>query len=275
MIYTNVFPGGKMKALTMSYDDGVDQDVDLIAMMRKYGVKGTFNINSGWFGNGNTRGRRLNAEEAKQLYMGGGVEVAVHGYKHAYLDRLVPDMVAFEIAQDRYQLEKLTGYPVRGMAYAYGAYTDKVVEQLRNLGIVYSRTTENTGKFSLPADFLRWHPTCHHSDPKLFELCDTFLNRERIMDLQVFYIWGHSYEFDRNDNWDLMERFLQKMSGHDDIWYATNIEIYEYMQACKRLITSVDGTMIYNPSAVDVWVKHNRHTKLCIPAGKMVTLSEE
>ncbi len=272
MIYTNLFPGGKMKALTLSYDDGVDQDVDLIAMLRKYGVKCTFNINSGWFGDGNTRGRRLNVEEAKAAYSDENIEVAVHGFKHAYLDRLAPDMIPFEITQDRYQLEKLMGHPVRGMAYAYGAYNSEIIEHLRRLGIVYSRTTESTRKFSLPKDFLAWHPTCHHQDEKLFELCDKFLNEERPMDMQVFYLWGHSYEFDRNNNWDRMEAFLEKMSGHEDIWYATNMEIYEYVQACRRLVTSCDGTMIYNPSAIDVWVKQGRKTKICVPAGKMIVV---
>ena len=41
------FPGGRMKAFTMSYDDGVEQDRKLIGIMRKNGVKVTFNLSSG------------------------------------------------------------------------------------------------------------------------------------------------------------------------------------------------------------------------------------
>ena len=40
------FPGGKLKALTFSYDDGVEQDVRLIEIFKKYGLRGTFNLNS-------------------------------------------------------------------------------------------------------------------------------------------------------------------------------------------------------------------------------------
>ena len=40
------FPGGRAKALTLSYDDGVVQDIRLIDIMRRHGLKGTFNINS-------------------------------------------------------------------------------------------------------------------------------------------------------------------------------------------------------------------------------------
>ena len=39
-----------MKAVTFSFDDGVLQDVRLIEMLNKYGLKATFNINSGKFG---------------------------------------------------------------------------------------------------------------------------------------------------------------------------------------------------------------------------------
>ena len=38
------------KLFTLSFDDGTEQDCRLIALMEKYGVKGTFNISSGIFG---------------------------------------------------------------------------------------------------------------------------------------------------------------------------------------------------------------------------------
>ena len=41
------FPDGKRKAFTVSYDDGWPQDRRLIGLMNKYGIKGTFNLNSG------------------------------------------------------------------------------------------------------------------------------------------------------------------------------------------------------------------------------------
>ncbi len=41
---------GKMKAVTFSYDDGVTQDQRLIALLNKYGLKCTFNLNSEFLG---------------------------------------------------------------------------------------------------------------------------------------------------------------------------------------------------------------------------------
>ena len=41
-----LFPGKKRKVLTLSYDDGVEQDIRLVEIMKKHGLKGTFNINT-------------------------------------------------------------------------------------------------------------------------------------------------------------------------------------------------------------------------------------
>ncbi|MBQ2955608.1 MAG: polysaccharide deacetylase family protein [Clostridia bacterium] len=282
MIYRNLFPGGKSRALTLSYDDGVGQDVKLMGILREHGMKATFNLDSGKMGVGGVRDdgvevRRMLPDEVKEAYL--GFEVAVHGYTHPFLTLMPKDMMAREVAKDREELEKLTGYPVRGMAYPYGAYNEQVIEQLRAMGIAYARTANSTGGFSLPKDFLAWHPTCHHNAPDLMELCDRFLNKKNYNPHEVFYLWGHSYEFDADKNWDAIERFCDKMALHEDIWYATNIEIYDYIDASNRLISSCDGRILYNPSAIDVWVTKNGSLwaageKLCVPAGKVIDCGE-
>ena len=43
-VYT-CFPGGKAKALTMSYDDGKVQESSQNDIFNKYGIKGTINLN--------------------------------------------------------------------------------------------------------------------------------------------------------------------------------------------------------------------------------------
>lgn len=45
------YPGGVMKALTLSYDDGVVHDRRLVEICNRYGLRGTFNLNSGTLGN--------------------------------------------------------------------------------------------------------------------------------------------------------------------------------------------------------------------------------
>lgn len=278
MIYKNLFPGGKPKALTFSYDDATAQDLRLLGILKRYGMTGTFNINSGRVyhtlpGKKVSKNRVLSPEEIRTVYQ--GFEVAIHGYSHPFLQQIPKDMIPFEIAGDRHELEKIVGYPVRGMAYPFGAYSDSLIEQLRQLGIVYARVCHSTEDFNLPKEFLAWQPTCHHNCKRLDELADKFINMNNINGLKVFYVWGHTYEFDTDNNWDVIEKFCEKMAFKDDIWYATNIEIYDYVQALDRLVTSCDGNLLYNPSAVDVWVSKDQSLwepgeKICVPAGKVV-----
>lgn len=71
----------------------------------------------------------------------------------------------------------------------------------------------------------------------------------------MFYVWGHTFEFENNNNWDVIERLLSTVGGRDDIWYATNMEIYEYVQAFQSLDISVDGRRIVNPTKIPLWVE--------------------
>ena len=52
---TLLFPGGKSKAFTLSYDDGVVQDRRLAELFRKYGLKCSFNLGSGVLGHQEVR----------------------------------------------------------------------------------------------------------------------------------------------------------------------------------------------------------------------------
>ena len=107
------FPGGKHKALTMSYDDGRTEDRRLVSIFNKYGIKGTFNINSGIFHN--TYGEKVQPEEFLKLYE--GHEIACHTVTHPTIARCPLENVAEEVLEDRKRLEAIMGQPVRGLAY--------------------------------------------------------------------------------------------------------------------------------------------------------------
>ena len=260
------FPGGRSKCLTMSYDDDNVADRRLVETFNRYGIRGTFNLNSGRFG-----GQYIDAEEVKTLYR--GHEVASHTAKHPNL-AITPETVSvMEVMEDRRNLEMLAGYPVRGFAYPFGTWNDDALAALKACGIRYGRTVISTGMFFLPQDFLRWDPTCHHDDPRLMELGRQLLDRKIDWTLSVMYVWGHSYEFDRNDNWHVIEDFCALMGGHDDIWYATNIEIVDAVEAYNRLRFSADGSFVFNPSAQSVWISVNGRT-VEIPGGQQISLQE-
>ena len=253
------FPGGKPKALTLSYDDGVEQDIELMRLLKKYGVKCTFNLNSGWYPPEGTTypagtiHRRMTESKVTELYSDPFAEVAGHASTHPFLDQLAPSQAMKEVVDDRIALEKQFGKLVRGFAYPYGTFNDDVVEILRLAGIVYARTVISHHSFDLPKDWLRLGATCHHDDPLLMELGNKFVNETPSRDSWLFYLWGHSYEFEQHDNWQVIEDFLALTSGKDDVWYATNLEVYEYCEAYKRLVFSADGETVFNPSSISVW----------------------
>ena len=252
------FPNGLNKALTLSYDDGVEQDIRFMEILNKNGIKCTFNINSGCYApegkvyEEGTIHRPMTKRACVELYKNSGHEVAVHGYTHPWLEKLPPAQVAYEIIKDREDLEKTYGCIVRGMAYPYGTYNDDVVRVLADCGIVYARTTKTTEKFDIPTDWLRMPATCHHNNPALMDLARCFAEAKYTQP-KLFYLWGHSYEFEGKDNWSVIEEFCQYMGGRDDIWYATNIEIYEYIEDYKRLVFSSDMSIIKNPTARKLW----------------------
>ncbi|MBS7297793.1 MAG: polysaccharide deacetylase family protein [Eubacteriales bacterium] len=271
------FPDGKCKAVTLSYDDGVAQDIRLVEIMSKYGIKGTFNVNTGLMSKeDNTTGEgKLSAKQMLKLYKESGNEVAVHGYIHSHLEDLPADIITDEVLTDRKVLEELFDTDVRGMAYPYGTYNDTVIDCLKACGIAYSRTVWASERFDMPINWLELHPTCHHNHPKLFELAEQFIAHDyksRYNDtVNMFYLWGHTYEFDNDNNWDRIEKFCEYMGGRDDIWYATNIEIYDYMQAVNQLRFNVAKTTAYNPTSTDVWF--SEEGKLYkVPAGETIKL---
>jgi hypothetical protein len=241
------FPEGKMKAVTMSYDDGRNHDRRLVEIMNRHALKGTFHLNSGKLGAENY----ITAEEVAGLFE--GHEVSAHTVTHPHLELTPPERVAMEILEDRQALEELVGYPVKGMSYPFGSWNEQVLKALPTLGIEYSRTTRSHGGFELPENWLGWHPTCHHK--MMLECGEKFLaHQPRFSRMALLYVWGHSYEFENDSNWELIEQFGEMIGGQPEIWYATNAEIVAYMKALQQLRWSVSGSIVHNPTAVSLWV---------------------
>lgn len=262
------FPRGKAKALTMSYDDGKHADQRLVSIFNQYGIRGTFNLNYGLM----DRPERIDRDKIKDLYQ--GHEIATHTLTHPTISRCPMTIVSQEILRDRNGLEELAGYVVRGHAYPNGSYNKDIEILFQAHGIAYGRVVEESGNFELPDNFMEWHPTCHHNNPKLMELGETFAEYHKKQYLKLMYVWGHSYEFDQDDNWEVIEQFCKRIGGKDDIWYATNIEIVDNMEVMKRLQFTADGECVYNPSAASAWLSVEDHMIVEVKGGMFVDLRE-
>ena len=246
-IVTVTFPQGKHKVVTLSYDDGTAADKRLIQILNKNGIKGTFHLNSGLLGVGN----RIHKDEIAQLYH--GHEVAAHTVTHPTIARSPKEQIVEEIIEDRKDLEDIVGYPVRGFSYPNGSYNLTIKEILPHLGIEYARTVNSTGNFGMPDDFMEWNPTCHHNHD-LMKKAEDFAELTKTQYLYMLYVWGHSYEFDNDNNWELMEGFSEFIGNREDIWYATNIEIIDYLNTFRNLKFSASSQFVYNPSYTSVWL---------------------
>lgn len=223
---------GKKKAITFSYDDGVTQDIRLIELFNKYGLKCTFNLNSGLLGKSgqllregvDVRHDKISPERVREIYA--THEVATHSVTHPYLTRLTDGEIIREIEDDRIRLSELVGYEVVGHAYPMGDCDRRVADLLRDhTGVKYARTVVSTHNFDIQTDMHLFNPTVYHHREmdEMFRLGEEFLSL-KTDEPKLFYIWGHAYEFDIHNDWKRFEEFLEMISGRDDIFYGTNKE---------------------------------------------------
>ena len=278
------FPEGKTKAVTFSYDDGVRFDIPLAQIFDNYNMKCTFNISSHPMTSGSSF--YLTADQIKEHLLDKGHEIAVHGARH----RAPGQQTALDGIQDvlycRKELEEQFGMIIRGMAYpdtgivrfSNGASYDNIKRYLTDLGIVYARSlSHDNDEFMLPTDWHNWIPSAKHTNPLIFDYIKKFtdldVDRQYIAGRypRLFYIWGHSFEFDRENNWDRIEQICQQLSHKEDTWYATNMDIYRYVSAYNSLEISVDGSMIHNPTLVTIWFLVDDKT-YCIHPGETLTI---
>jgi len=252
------WPGFRRKAVTFSYDDGGRNDRRLVELLNRHGLRGTFNLNSGKLSADDAGDDAWNvrAREVASLYA--GHEVAVHGLRHESWNVTLPAVAAADIARDRLALEALAGHPVEGSAYPCGGHSKGPAADaaLRAAGIVHARVVASRDDFAVPADFLDWNPTMHHSRPDAADLARRFLDAADApaAEPSLFYVWGHSYEFRTEEDWAKMDALCALFGGRDDVWAATNVEICRYVLAFRALRGSLDGRILENPTAIPLWL---------------------
>ncbi len=219
----------KMKAVTLSYDDGVIQDIRLISLLERYGLKCTFNLSPERQSSARQSikppivVRYLDMKELPTVYY--GHEVAGHTWSHAHLCQLNEDQIEDEILRCQDTLSQLFSRPIYGMAYPYGEYDARVVAAAKRCGVQYARTCEQTLNYTIGENRLTLPSTCRHAAPQLLRLAEDFVSLSPSAP-QVLFVWGHSYEFDQFDSWGIMESFCKIISGHPDVFYGTNSEVF-------------------------------------------------
>ena len=223
------------KIITFSFDDGVRQDARLAELFNKYGMRATFNLNSGLLGKDgkvsvhgvDVAHNKVMPSEVRDIYR--GHEVAAHTLTHPLLPSIDSrDEIIRQVEGDRLALSDIVGYEVVGFAYPCGGtnFDHRVSEIIKNdTGIKYARTIRSCEHFGSRENVFEYDPTVHSANfERLFALADKFIDLNDD-GTHVFYVWGHSYEFDVNDGFAKFEKFLQKINECKDIVCLTNREV--------------------------------------------------
>ena len=240
------------KYFTLSFDDGLEQDKKVLELMKKYGLRGTFNLNSGMFGlQGEVKGigtfsfqdceagirhhwpfsyvphNRIPEDEIRDVYA--QMEVATHGYRHEPLGKVNDSTMQRSVNQDKEILERLTGKQILGHAYAHGSTSPAVEQHLKAQGYLYARAVLPSGGFEYPENPLNFRPSSSLIMGNTMKLVKKFLEAEADDRDLLLYLWGHSYEMDYGKgaaSWDGLERLFAAVAGREDIIYCTNSEAF-------------------------------------------------
>lgn len=258
------YPGGKTKAFTMSFDDGRVNDRMLIEVFQEYDLKSTFYLNSGNFGKGSTL---LTESAAVELYKNSGMEVASHTTNHKDLPTVYKEQgnagLKTEILDDIAKLESLFGNEIYGIAYPgappYEFNSPEVIQYLKDNGVGYARSLHGNNKnFEIPDNWYVWEPTCQINSEELGTYTRKFVDKKVFGDPLLYYVWGHEYDVSTMQSGYMLGTFCEQISGQEDIWYATNGEVYSYIKDYEKIQISASNDTIKNPTNRSLWISCNR-----------------
>ena len=196
------------KIFLLSFDDGTIWDRRFVELLNQYGMKATFNLNSGledfvWYYEDRFPIRRQKLSETVKQYR--GHEVASHTLTHPWLNTLTPPQLAREVGEDCAALKEIFGLGEIGFGVPFTACSEREVRILRKY-VKYIRLSEYADSFALPED--PYHIPIHglYNDPNIRERIKEFAECD--LPVSLFVLAGHSYEFEVLDHWEYMEELL-------------------------------------------------------------------
>jgi peptidoglycan/xylan/chitin deacetylase (PgdA/CDA1 family) len=220
------------KFIALSFDDGTTNDERLVRLLNKYSIKASFHLNAGLIPMDDEISdlNRLPLTRIKHLYT--GHEVAAHSYSHPDLCELNEEEIFEEVNSDIRTLNVYFNQNTLGFAYPFGTFDECIINQLKLTSLYYARTIRDTLSFQLPSDPFLLDPTCHIMYPGLFDLTQNFIDDNSNKPL-FFLVWGHSYELEKQEDWDRFESFLRIIAEDGDIFSGSIIECLTQMEMRK------------------------------------------
>ncbi|GKQ98153.1 protein WavL [Aeromonas hydrophila] len=152
------------KYLMITADDGYQDNLTrMLPLLEKYGYKAVVYVVTGegynrWdveqASNPDTRVDLMNGEQLKALAASGHVEIGGHTLTHPRLSKLAPEQQAYEIQENKRQLEALLGHPLLSFAYPYGDMDESAKAQAMAAGYRFAVAT-NSGPRAMHQDPFR------------------------------------------------------------------------------------------------------------------------
>ena len=203
------------KIFLLSFDDGTIYDRRFVELLNKYQVKCTFNLNSGledfvWHYEDRFPIRRQVLADTVEQYR--GHEIASHSLHHHWLNTLTPPQLSREVREDAATLKDLFGLEEIGFGVPFTACGEREVRIIRKF-VRYIRLSEFSDSFALPKD--PYHIPIHGLYNQLDIRQKITRFAENDLDISLFVMAGHSYEFEVLDQWEYMEELLQFILAFD------------------------------------------------------------
>lgn len=197
------------KIFLISFDDGTVWDSRFVALLNKYSMKATFNLNSGledfvWYYEDRFPVRRQILSETPEQYR--EHEIASHSLHHHWLNTLTPPQLSREVGEDCTNLKTLFGLEEIGFGVPFTACGEREINIIKK-HVRYIRLSEFSDSFSLPED--PYHIPIHglYNQPDIRERIAAFAESE--LPVSLFVMAGHSYELEVLGHWEYMEQLLQ------------------------------------------------------------------
>ena len=201
------------KIFLLSFDDGTIWDKRFVELLNKYGMKATFNLNSGledfvWHCEDRFPIRRQKLSETVEQYR--GHEIASHTLTHPWLNSLTPPQLAREVGEDCEALKEIFGLSEIGFGVPFTACEEREVRIIRKF-VKYIRLSAFSDSFALPED--PYHIPIHglYNDADIWEKIARFAACD--LPEALFVMAGHSYEFEVLDHWEYIEELLKFIQG--------------------------------------------------------------
>lgn len=227
--------------VTTSWDDGYLLDLKMADLLKKCGIKGTFYVSP----NNREFAKKDLLSEEQVKFLNQNFEIGAHTMTHPSLNKISLAEAAQEIGDSKKYLEQVIGKSIESFCYPGGHYQKKHKDIIKQGGFKLARTVKSF-RFDIPDYFET--PTSLHAYDHWLDVWNVwrFVNFNPIKFFQyyrhwdllalamfdkikneggIFHLWGHSWEIEKNNDWDRLENVFKYIGNNSNVVYATNQEL--------------------------------------------------